>query len=479
VTARVAIVGASGYVGGRLAPHLAEAGHQVVACGRRRSALPAGERIEAREFDVGDEDAVRDVLADCDAAFYLVHSMAGGANFATRDHELAATFGRAAARAGLEKIVYLGGLGEGDLSPHLSSRQDVGHALAEGGVPVVELRAAVVLGSGSISFEMLRYLTERLPVMICPRWIHTKVQPIAEADLLAYLAESLDVPAGVYEIGGPDVTTYREMIQTYARTRGLRRRGILDVPLLTPGLSARWVDLVTPVDRTVSHALIESLTSEVIVRHPEATAAAFSVQPRSVDAALADALRIQAEELPDRLFGLPAGVHDGVYVMRGHADVAPADIDGAESDLTSCGGDLRWYGWAWAWRVRLLLGRLFGERLRLHRPAHFAVGATVDWWTVARYRDHALVLATDQWFCGEAWLGYAVRREPRPHVVQVGALRPKGLLGVAYWRSVWPIHLIVFHVMAKRQATRASRQARRRRTVRWRRFPGLVSGPVR
>lgn len=479
MTRRVAVVGASGYVGSRLVPHLARTGLDVVACGRRASALPSGDHIKAREVDVGDEAALQSALAGCEAAFYLVHSMAGGADFAERDHDLAVAFGRAAAAVGLGRIIYLGGLGEGDLSAHLSSRQDVGTALAEAGVPVVELRAAVVLGSGSISFEMLRDLTERLPVMICPRWIRTKVQPVAEADLLAYLEQSLDAPAGVYEIGGPDVTTYREMIETYARVRGLHRRRIVDVPLLTPGLSARWVDLVTPVDRTVSHALIESLTSEVIVRHPDETAAAFDVQPRSVEAAIADALQVQADELPARVFDLASGgVRDGLYVMQGHADVASEEVSGAEKDLSSCGGDLRWYGWSWAWRVRILLGRLFGERLQLHRPDRFEVGARVDWWTVARFEDHELVLATDEWFCGEAWLGYAVRRQPRPHVVQVGVLRPKGLLGVAYWRAVWPIHLVVFQVMAKRQATRAAQQARRLRSTR-RRFPDLVRRPIR
>lgn len=468
---RVAVIGASGYVGTRLVPHLAAAGHEVVACARTVFSIPTGDRIETRRLDVGDADDLLVALDGCDAAFYLVHSMAGGADFPERDLALAEGFGRAGAAAGLQRVVYLGGLGEGDLSPHLSSRQQVGEALGRSGTPVVELRAAVVLGSGSISFEMVRYLTERLPAMVCPRWIRTRVQPIAERDLLQYLEQGLSVPEGVYEVGGPEVTTYREMIATYARVRGLRRRVIVDIPMLTPKLSARWVDLVTPVDRVVSHALIESLTSEVVVKHPGPTEAAFDVQPLSVADAMAEALRAQANELPDRLFALSPGVHEGVYLMRGHADVSPANVAGAERDLASCGGDLRWYGWSWAWRLRILLGRLFGERLTLHRPPAVVPGATVDWWTVRRFRDNELVLETDKWFCGEAWLGYAVRRDPTPHVVQVGALRPLGLVGVFYWRAVWPIHRVVFRVMAKRQAVRAAEKMRGRRGM-VRRAPG-------
>jgi hypothetical protein len=260
------------------------------------------------------------------------------------------------------------------------------------------------------------------------------------------------------------------MIDTYARVRGLRRRVIVDVPLLTPKLSARWVDLVTPVDRVVSHSLIESLTSEVVVAHAARTDAAFDVHPMSVAEAIAWALDTQARELPARLFDLPAGVDDGVYVMRGHADVDPTDLAGAEIDLAPCGGDLRWYGWSWAWRLRIALGRLFGEHLRLHRPPAVVPGATVDWWKVARFEDNELVLETREWFCGEAWLGYAVRRDPRPHVVQVGALRPMGVVGVLYWRAVWPIHRVVFQVMAKRQAVRATEKTKRGRGLMHRAF---------
>ncbi len=436
-----------------------------MAVGRRADSLPSGERVEARVADVDDSERLTAALTGCEAAYYLVHSMTGGGDFASRDETLARTMARAAREAGVRRIVYLGGLGGDDESTHLESRHHVGDVLRSTGVDVVELRAAVVLGAGSASFEMLRDLTERLPVMVCPRWIGTKVQPIAETDLLSYLAQALDVAPGVYEIGGPEVTTYRDMITTYANVRGLRRRWIVKVPLLTPTLSSLWVVLVTSVDRSLVQSLGKGLAAEVIVREPSRTAGAFTVDGRNVRDAIVAALDEQATALPERLFDLPSGLHDGVYAMRGHADVDPVDLPGAEADLGSCGGDLHWYGAAFAWRLRLLLGRLFGERLRLHRPAAVEVGARVDWWTVDRYEPALLVLGTDRWFCGEAWLGYAVRREPRPHVVQVGALRPRGLIGVVYWRLLLPIHVVVFRVMAKQQAVRAARLRRAQSTT--------------
>ena len=452
-------------MGSRLAVRLADAGHEVRALSRSaRRPLPAG--VQGVVVDVGDEAALRRALDGVDAALYLVHSMAAGEDFASQDRALATTFASAAASAGVARIVYLGGLGSGELSHHLASRHEVGAALAAGPVPVVELRAAVVLGSGSISFEMLRYLTERLPAMVCPRWIRTRIQPIAEVDLLAHLERSLDddVPPGIYEVGGPEVATYHDMIAAYARVRGLRRRRIIDVPLLTPRLSARWVDLVTPVDRRVSHTLIESLGTEVVVQDAARTHAVFGIDGHGVDAAIARALADQAAEIPDRLFDLPAGTDQGVYAMHERAEVCPADVAAVRRGLRTGGGDLGWYGMAWAWRLRLALGRLFGERLSLHHPDVVEPGATVDWWTVARLDDDTIVLATDRWFCGEAWLGYRLEvpdEGPPARLVQVGALRSKGVVGFVYWRVLWPIHLFVFEAMATRRAALGSTAGRR------------------
>ena len=462
---RVAVAGASGYVGRRLVARLVTEGHEVVALGRRADALPDGEGVERRATDVGDADEARAAFTGCDAVYWLVHSMGGGTGFRERDRQLAASAAAAAAEVGVGRIVYLGGLGgaddDGELSEHLASRHEVGAALAATAVPVVELRAAVVLGAGSISFEMLRYLTERLPVMVCPRWIGTRVQPVAERDLLDVLVAALDAPGGVYEIGGPDVTTYREMIDVYARVRGLRRRTIVDVPVLTPGLSARWVDLVTPVDRAISHALIDSLTAEVVVRDPGPAAAAFPGERLGLEDALRAALDDQASAMPAQLFDQPEGIADGVSTMHSTAVVAPSDVHAARRELAAAGGDLDWYGVPTMWRLRLVLGRLLGERLRLRRPDVLEPGAEVDWWTAEVVEPDRLVLGTRAWFCGEAWLGYRIvdtDTDGGVGIEQAGSLRAKGVPGLVYWRLLWPIHAVVFRRMAARRAQRVRRR---------------------
>jgi uncharacterized protein YbjT (DUF2867 family) len=423
---------------------------------------------DVRVADVADTQAVAEALEGCEAAYYLVHAMAGGEGFAGRDQAYARSFAEAAARAGVGRNVYLGALGHGDLSTHLASRQEVGCLLGSTAVPVVELRAAVVLGAGSISFEMVRYLTERLPMMVCPRWVNTPTQPVALADLLGYLEESLDVAPDVYEIGCTDATTYRQMMDTYARVRGLHPRLVVKVPVLTPALSAHWVDLVTPVDATVSHALIESLAHEVTVRTRDHTDAAFGVRPVTVDAAIGAALDDQADRIGATLFDRPHGLDEGVYTDRSRAelgdrDVAPdGTVPGFADDLDDIGGRLSWYGLPFAWLARITLGHLFGEDLRLGRPDRLTVGAEVDWWTVVAHRPGILVLRSSRWFCGEAWLGFRVTAESHA-IEQVGSLRTKGVVGMAYWWLLWPVHQYAFRAMVLHRRARTRRCARRLR----------------
>jgi len=469
VRQRVAVAGANGFVGTHLLPHLVHLGFDVNAMARSADSVEARPHVDIHSVDVADTARLAGALEGCDVAYYLVHAMAGGVGFADRDRALARSFAEGAAAAGVARIVYLGGLGHGDLSEHLSSRQEVGQLLGSTGIPVVELRAAVVLGAGSISFEMIRYLTERLPMMVCPRWVSTRVQPIALVDLLAYLGEAAEqsVAGGVYEIGCPDVTTYREMMDAYARVRGLRRRFIVKVPVLSPSLSAHWVDLVTPVDSTVSHALIGSLTNEVTVRSGDRTDANFSVRPLGVEAAIEAALTAQADAIASTLFGRRQGLLDGVYTDRSSARVRRSGVSddgqvaGVEADFDNCGGQLAWYGWPFAWRVRIALGHLFGEDLRLGRPDRIEAGASVDWWTVERREAQSLVLSSFTWFCGEAWLGFRVSSTHPARIEQVGALRTKGLVGVAYWWLLWPIHQLAFRAMVHHRVVRARRMARR------------------
>ncbi len=403
--------------------------------------------------DVGDEDALRDSLSGYEIAYYLVHSLGAG-DFRARDLRLAEGFGRAAAASGIRRIVYLGGLGHDPASEHLASRQEVGTALAGASVPVVELRAAVVLGAGSISFEMLRYLTERLPFMICPRWVRTAIQPIALGDVIHYLVGSLTVEPGVYEIGGADLTTYREMIAAYATARGLHRRRILDVPYLTPRLSSHWLDLVTPVDRRVSHALIESLVTEVVVTDQARTDAAFGIDVIGLADALSVALDAQAAALDHDLLALESGLGEGVYTAGVSVPLPAGTSTRIDADLDRVGGSFGWYGLPWAWRARALLGRLVGERWDLVRAPEIVERATVDWWTVTRRDPGTLVLRSIGWRPGEGWLGYRVDEHD---LVQVGALRPKGVPGFVYWKVLQPVHHRVFRALARHRVARVAR----------------------
>ena len=448
---RVAVVGASGFVGRKLTSALVEAHYDVVAVSRRAPDLAGATGLAV---DVADEAAVKTALDSCEVAFYLVHSLSDQ-DFRARDRQLAESFGQAAAAAGLRRIVYLGGLGQDPESEHLASRQEVGTALAGAGVPVVELRAAVVLGAGSISFEMLRYLTERLPFMVCPRWVRTAIQPIALADMTRYLIGAIDVAPGVYEVGGADVTSYREMIAAYAAARGLRRRIIVDVPYLTPRLSSYWLDLVTPVDRRVSHALIESLVTEVVVEDQVRTDAAFNIKPMGLRAALAAALDDQARELDHDVLSRDGGLRDGVYTVRVTVPVSGTAATRLDADLDRIGGSYNWYGLAFAWKVRALLGRVTGERWKLAAPTEVVEGAAVDWWQVARREPRILILRATRWFPGEAWLGYQCADD---ELLQVGSLRPKGIPGFVYWKMLQLVHRQVFRTLARHRVARSATQ---------------------
>jgi uncharacterized protein YbjT (DUF2867 family) len=446
---RVAVVGANGFVGRELTAALVKAQHDVLAISRHVPVIPGA---KGSSVDVGDEESLRRALDGYEVAFYLVHSL-NAEDFRARDAQLAEGFGRVAAMSGLQRIVYLGGLGHDPTSEHLASRQEVGTALASGGVPLVELRAAVVLGAGSISFEILRYLTERLPFMVCPRWVRTSIQPIAAADVIRYLVAAIDVEPGIYEVGGADVTSYREMIAAYAAARGLRPRRIVDVPYLTPRLSSYWLDLVTPVDRRVSHSLVESLVTEVIVEDPERTRSAFAIEPMGLADALVAALDQQSATLDHDLLSRQNGLVDGVYTARVTVPIEAAAAARLDADLERIGGSYGWYGLTNAWKVRALLGRVVGETWKLSSPQSVIPGAAVDWWVVARRDPGMLVLRAMHWFPGEAWLGYEAAEN---ELVHVGSLRPKGVPGFLYWKALQPVHRHVFRALARHRVARVA-----------------------
>ncbi len=473
---RILIVGASGYIGSRLVPLLQAQGHALVLTSRDVRSL-ASRFPEARVVpaDLLDPATLDPALAGIDIAYYLAHSMGEGERgFAQRDRQAANHFASAAARAGVARIVYLGGLGDdaSQLSPHLSSRHETGAELAAHGVPVTEFRAAVIIGSGSASFEILRHLTERLPVMITPRWVSTRCQPIGIRDVLEYLVAALDHPdiTGIVEIGGPDVLSYGQMMRSYARVRGLRRL-MIPVPVLTPRLSSYWVNLVSPVPAGIARPLIEGLRSEVVVRSP-GPAARFALTPMSyVDSLLRAMNRSDGDALESTWFdsfsprdgASPATLTstEGMIVERRQRAVA-ASAERVFVEVERVGGA---QGWPYAnllWRIRGVVDRVVGGvgmRLGRRRPDELREGDALDFWRVEEIRRPELLrLRAEMKVPGRAWLQYdVVSIDGGSQLIQTAFFEPKGLPGLAYWYLLYPVHGLIFRGMVRVLAERASR----------------------
>ena len=473
---RVLVTGATGYIGGRLVPRLAEQG-RTVRCVARRSDRLAGRGwvgTEIVEGDLADPSVLPRALHDIDVAYYLIHSMAAGETFREVDRLMATNFGIAAAAAGVKRIIYLGGLGDPDVvaSTHLVSRHEVGRALASGGVPIVEFRAAVIIGSGSASFEIIRHLSERLPAMITPRWMDTRCQPISVRDVLDYLLQALDHPraSGVYEIGGPDVLTYREMMLGYAKARGLRR-WILSARVPRPEFSARFVDLLTPVPYRIVQPLIESLQTDAVVTNDRARRD-FSVQTAGYQLAVERALQRLASDdvrttwassLASFSGHLPEGgrldVHEGMLVDRYRRLVkAPPDV--VFDVICSLGGESGWPAGNLLWQLRGAMDRVVGgvgmRRGRRH-PRELQLGEPVDFWRVeALDAPRLLRLRAEMKLPGDAWLQFEVRPDPHGSRVEETAFyEPHGFLGYAYWWAVHPFHRFIFPGMIRAVARRA------------------------
>ena len=458
---RTLVTGATGYIASRLIPRLLDASTDVRATSRSPHALADRfSGLETIASDFMDQRSLEDALQGIEIAYYLVHSM-DKRDFEERDRAAARNFLAAAQRAKVERIVYLSGLGRADdrLSSHLSSRHEVGEILASGSIPVTELRAAIVIGSGSSAFDMLRYLTERLPAMIAPRWLATRIQPIAEDDLVSYLiaAGSEPNPGGIVEIGGSDVVTYREMIHGYARLRRLRRI-VISVPLLTPRLSSYWVRLITPVPTSISRPLIDGLQNEVVVTEEVAASRYPGIAPMgyvgSAIAALDRQEGLLGEELSTGL-SVP-GSHVAVLTDERRIDRG-VTIDGIASALADFGGDASSYPLPSAWAVRKWIDKLFGGgNLSWTRPeGPITRGSLVDWWKVDVVEPDALVLRSLMKTPGEAWLAFrGERRDDGATLVQSAVFRPRGILGRLYWWGLWPFHRPIFGAMARRLARR-------------------------
>lgn len=473
----ILLTGASGYVGGRLLRALESRGCRLRCLARRpeilRSKVAAATEVVAG--DVFDRESLNAALRGVEVAYYLVHSMGASGSFEEADRRAAQSFGAAAREAQVRRIVYLGGLGreEEDLSPHLRSRQEVGQILRQSGVPVLELRASIIIGSGSLSFEMIRSLVERLPLMITPKWVDVPAQPIAIDDVLDYLLEALTLPlpeSRVYEIGGADRVTYADLMRTYARHRGLRLR-MLPVPFLTPFLSSLWLGLVTPLYARIGRKLIESIVHTTVVRDDSALTA-FAVRPVGIEEAVRRALASEeryfaATRWSDALSSAGelaawGGVLFGSRLVDSRTVNVATTTAAAFGPIERIGGATGWYAWNWLWQLRGFLDLLAGGvGLRRGRPSatELRVGDTLDFWRVESFEPHRLLrLAAEMKVPGRAWLEFEVTGIGKASTIrQTAIFDPVGLWGRAYWYALFPLHEVVFRGMLRGIARAALR----------------------
>jgi len=464
---RILLTGATGYVGGVLLDRLQERGLDVRCLARRPEKL-AGKTGLRTEVLVGDASDPADLARACagvDVAYWLVHSMESGVDFERADRLAAERFAAAARAAGVKRIVYLGGLGADNdrLSAHLRSRHEVGAILRASGLDVIEFRASIIVGAGSFSFDLVRTLVERLPVMICPAWLATPTQPIAIADVVAYLASAIDLPPGgarIFEIGGPDKVSYGAIMREYARQRGLHRL-MIPVPVLTPRLSSLWLKLVTPRYSKVGRKLIDGLKNPTVVTS-DAALREFPVRPRDLPTAVREAVEQEdrdfagkrwadfadVEDLPHRYGGKPEGTR---LVDHRHTVVA-VSAERAFAAIERIGGPNGWYACNWLWTLRGWIDRLLGgpgmSRGR-RDPATLIAGDHLDCWRVEVCdRPRRLRLAAEMKMPGRGWLEFeVVPRDGDVTIHQTALFDPRGLGGLAYWYAIWPLHELVFRRM--------------------------------
>lgn len=470
----ILVTGATGYVGGRLVPHLLKEGYPVRVLVRDRLRIqgrPWTGQVEIVEGDVMQPSTLLPAMEGVSIAYYLIHSMRGGENFQESDQIAARNFGRAAEQSGIQRIIYLGGLGnpETHLSDHLRSRQQSGEALRSFGIPVTELRAGVIIGSGSLSFEMIRYLTERLPVMICPRWVFTRIQPIAIEDVIDYLIESLRIPESsgrIIEIGGADVITYGDMMTGYAKERRLTRF-LLPVPVLTPRLSSYWVHWMTPIPAWIARPLIEGLRNEVIVRDNSAREIFPNIHPIDYQSAVVQALQklesgdvetIWSDSLGSSQGNLPPVYltqEQGMIIER-RERVVYASANAVFATFCGLGGKRGWLTFNFAWRQRGMVDRLIGgvgfRRGRRH-PDEVRVGDAIDFWRVEAVGPGTILrLRAEMKVPGLAWLQFEVHplKEGYSQLIQTAFFAPKGLVGLIYWYSLYPFHALIFRGLVEK-----------------------------
>ena len=476
----VLLTGATGYVGGRLLPRLEQSGVRLRCLTRRAEYLRAIAQptTDIVQGDVLNADSLAPAMDGVDTAYYLIHSMNARGSFEQHDRDAAANFARVAQAAGVRRIIYLGGLGQddGELSPHLRSRHEVGEIFQASGLLVIEFRAAIVIGSGSLSFELVRSLVERLPLMICPRWVAVQTQPIAVEDLLDYLLEVLDTDirrSRIFEIGGPDQVSYGDIMREYARQRGLHR-WLISVPVLTPRLSSLWLGLVTPVYARVGRELVESLRNPTIIQD-ETALQAFSVRPRGLREAIARALVNEDQEFAQTRWsdalsssrGLRrwAGVKFGNRIVDSRTRNVAVPPSEAFRPIRQIGGRRGWYFGNFLWTLRgwidLLVGGV-GIRRGRRDPEQLRVGDVLDWWRVEAYEpNRRLRLLAEMKVPGRAWLEFQVDGDADDSTIrQTAIFDPVGLAGLAYWYALYPLHAWMFRGMLRQITERAQAESR-------------------
>jgi len=466
------LTGATGYIGGRLLRRLESNGPAVRCLCRNPEALswrvaPGTELVRG---DLLQPASLGAAFSGVDTAFYLVHSMQSGEEFEAEERSAASNFADAARRAGVRRIVYLGGLGHGEeLSPHMRSRAKTGDILRSSGVPVIELQASIVIGSGSASFEMMRALVERLPVMITPRWVNSAAQPIAIEDVIEYLLAAAQLPEDghrTFEIGGADVTSYFGLMREYARQRKLRR-WILRVPFLSLSLSSRWLTLITPVYAAIGRRLIASVRNPSFVRNPEALEV-FDIQPMGITRAIERALTNEDRDLAETRWsdarrstagGAHSGPTHGLLINEQTVRVHVTPMR-AFDPIRRIGGRTGWYFGNALWRIRGLLDLMTGGvGMRRGRPDPETPfpGSTLDFWRVENYEPgRRLRLVAEMNVPGRAWLEFRADADGSSTIIrQIAQFEPRGLTGLLYWYLLLPIHEIMFRGMLRRIAAAA------------------------
>ncbi len=473
----ILLTGATGYIGGRLLKKL-EAGPYHLRCMARNPSFLQTRVSGATEVvrgDVFDVDSLKQALKDIDTAFYMVHSMGAASGFEEKDRIAAQNFCIAAHQCGVKRIIYLGGLGDdsGDLSPHLKSRHEVGDILRNSQVPTLELRASIVLGSGSLSFEMIRSLTEKIPVMVMPKWVNVMAQPIGVQDLLSYLEESIHIPlekSRILEIGGADCLSYAGLMREYANQRGLRRM-MIPVPVLTPFLSSLWLGLVTPLYARIGRKLIDSIRHPTVVRDKSAFEY-FDIKPMTASEAIAAALRNEDMDFAqthwfdalssasDQAAGY-GGVKMGGRLLDNREVFVNVAPDKAFAPIETIGGENGWYAWNILWKIRGIIDLLVGGvGMRRGRPERsLQAGDSLDFWRVeAVNAPYSLKLYAEMKLPGKAWLEFNVVPQDKGCVIhQTAIFYPKGLGGLIYWYGIFPVHALIFKQMLKNIAKAAKR----------------------